>query len=324
MQLLEQQSIKHTVSFERYVLMKFYITLLASLFFTITACSESSEPTEAKVSSTPAVIMKDTLEKNWELTGLMAPESVVFDQANGVLYVSNVNGSPMDKDDNGFISKVSVTGELLILKWVEGLSAPKGLAIHNGKLYVADIDTLVEIDISNGTISNRYIAKGAKFLNDVTARDNGEVFVSDMLTNTIHRLNNGEFSVWLQDEKLENPNGLLAEKNRLVVGAWGIMTDGFATEIPGTMKAVSYENKSISNFGEGKPIGNLDGVEADNDSYLVTDWMAGKLFRINQNGNTKLLLELQQGMADHEWIASKSMVLLPMMQNNTLLAYIIK
>ncbi len=305
--------------------MKFYKPLIASLLFLcLNACSEATEPAEPKGSRQSPEMIADTLEKKWEITGLMDPESVIYDQKNNVLYVSNINGSGMEKDGNGFISKISLEGELLELKWLEGLNAPKGLTIHDDKLYTSDIDTLVEIDISKAKITNNYVAKDAKFLNDVTSRDNGEIFVSDMMTNTIHSLKNGTFSVWLQDEGLTSPNGLHAEKDRLVVGAWGAITDGFTTEIPGTMKAVSYQDKSISNFGEGKPIGNLDGVEPDNDTYLVTDWVAGKLFRINNNGEAAELLALEQGMADHEWIASQSLLLLPMMKSNTLLAYTIR
>lgn len=266
-------------------------------------------------------VQADELAKAWELTGLSNPESVVYDPVTEALYVSNVNGAADQKDGNGFVSKVSTTGKMLEANWVGGLDAPKGLALHDGRLYVADIDTLVEIDIETNSVTNTWTDSNAKFLNDVTATADGRVFVSDMVTNRIYVLDNGEFSIWLEDAALENPNGLHAEDGQLIVGSWGVMVDGFATEVPGHMKAVSLADKTITSLGDGQPVGNLDGVEPVGNDFYVTDWMVGKLYRIDRAGNADLLLELEQGMADHEYMPGTSMLLLPMMNNNTLLGY---
>ena len=264
----------------------------------------------------------ENLQLQWQTSGLKNPESVVYDKQREQLYVSNVNGKPTEKDGNGSIALVSLDGEIEALEWVTGLDAPKGLAIHGDKLYVADIDTLVVIDIASGSISERYTVSDAKFLNDVTAAANGDIYVSDMMLNRIHRLRDGKFSIWLEDPALENPNGLLAQDARLVVGAWGVMTDGFATETPGHLKAVSYSDKSITSIGSGKPVGNLDGVESDADGdFYVTDWMAGSLLHINTDGTAKKLLDLNQGSADHEYITERDLLLIPMMNDNKLLAY---
>ena len=65
----------------------------------------------------------------WEVTGLEAPESALYDKASATIYVSNVAGNAPDKDGNGFISKVAPDGKVTTLKWATGLDAPKGLAI---------------------------------------------------------------------------------------------------------------------------------------------------------------------------------------------------
>lgn len=261
-------------------------------------------------------------ELQWETANFKNPESVVYDRARDLLYVSNVNGEPTAKDGNGFISTVSMSGEIQNLKWITGLDAPKGLAIYKNKLYIADIDTLVEIDITSSEVSNRYDVADAKFLNDVAAAEDGHIYVSDMVLDRIYRLHDGKFELWLEDTALENPNGLLVHKGRLVVGSWGVMKDGFRTETPGHLKVVSFDDKSISSIGEGKPTGNLDGIEADLDGdYYVTDWMAGKLLHIDQDGNSEVLLDLGQGSADLEFIADQDLLLIPMMNDNKLLAY---
>ena len=97
-------------------------------------------------------------KKVWELKGLDAPESVVFDPASNALYVSNIGGKIWQKDDNGFIAKVSPDGKMIEHQWLTGLSSPTGLALEGGKLHVADIDQLVEIDIASKSVTKRYFA----------------------------------------------------------------------------------------------------------------------------------------------------------------------
>jgi sugar lactone lactonase YvrE len=258
----------------------------------------------------------------WELEGFKQPESAVFDAEREVLYVSNIDGGPMDKDGKGQIAKVAPDGSLVEAEWVTGLDAPKGMALDGGTLYVSDIDRLVAIDVEAGEVAERHQAPDAQFLNDVTADAEGRIYVSDMMDNTIWRLADGSFEVWLKDEALEQPNGLLAEEDRIVVGAWGVMTDGFATKTPGHLKAVDLETKEVSSLGEGEPVGNLDGVEPDGQgNYLVTDWTAGALLRIDPAGGAEQLLDLDQGSADLEYIADQQLAIVPMMNDDKLVAY---
>ena len=48
----------------------------------------------------------------WQATGLDGPESAVLDAAQGVIYVSNVNGDAAAADGNGYIAKLSMKGEI--------------------------------------------------------------------------------------------------------------------------------------------------------------------------------------------------------------------
>ena len=187
----------------------------------------------------------NVLELNWELDGLSNPESVIYDPTLNHLYVSNVNGSPIEKDANGFISIVSLSGKIIQEKWVIGLNAPKGLALHGRTLYTADIDELVAIDIDSGRIINKFKVDDAKFLNDVTASENGDVYVSDMALDRIHILTEDNFSIWIESSELEAPNGLLALGDEIILGSWGKMTDGFATDVPGHLKRISIQDLSL-------------------------------------------------------------------------------
>lgn len=262
---------------------------------------------------------------SWELDGFKNPESVVYDPRLNLLYVSNVNGGPNDKDSNGSISIVSLNGNILNAEWVTGLNAPKGLAVYENILYVADIDELVAIDINHGRIINKYKVDDAKFLNDVDVADNGDIYVSDMVLNRIHKLSGDDFQIWIESEELENPNGLHFTEDDIIVGSWGKMTDGFATEVAGHLKRISINTKNISSIGDGSPVGNLDGVEgSDEIGFYVTDWFNGGLFHITAKGEATKLLDFNQGSADHEFVEKKNMILIPHMKENKLFAYKIK
>lgn len=258
----------------------------------------------------------------WKVTGFDAPESVALDPAAKVLYVSNVAGSVMEKDGNGFIAKVSPEGKMLERNWLTGLNGPTGLTITNGKLYAADIDELVEIDIASAKVLNRYPASGAKFLNDVTSDSGGTVYASDVATNTIWRLKDGSFAPWLQSDDLNGPNGLVIDANRLIVASFGKEPTDNKDGKPGTLLAISLDDKSLTKAAGGVAIGNLDGLAlVSPDTYLATDWPKGALYRISAEGSVEELKDLNQGSADIAYLPSEKIVLIPMMKDNALIAY---
>jgi glucose/arabinose dehydrogenase len=265
-------------------------------------------PNESAAASVP--------REAWRAEGFDRPESVVFDNARNVLYVSNVGE---DEDGGqGYISKLTRDGKVTEAKWVEGLKGPKGMAVHGDRLHVSDVDRLVVIDVEAGEIVATYDAPDAEFLNDVAADRDGRVFVSDMNGNAIYVLDGEEFSMWLADEALMQPNGLLAEEDRLVVAAWGEGEGARATS--GHLITVDYDTKSIESLGDGTPIGNLDGIEPDGEgNYLVTDWVAGALYRIRPTGKAEQLLDLNEGSADLEYRAG--LAIIPMMMDGELRAW---
>jgi sugar lactone lactonase YvrE len=258
----------------------------------------------------------------WEVKGLAQPESVVEDPATGVIYVSNINGAVMQKDGNGFISRLTANGKMLERQWVKGLNAPTGLALHDRTLYAADVDQLIEINAASGGIVKRYDAKGAIFLNDVAVDDDGTVYVSDTPTNTIWRLKDGSFEPWLANDALNGPNGLLVQADTLIVASLGkVQSQGQKREFGGLL-SVSLADQKVSKIGKGDLIGNLDGLEIlQPGAYLVTDWAQGALYRVDAKGKVDRLIDLNQGSADLTYLPAKKTVLIPMMLDNSLVAY---
>ena len=267
-----------------------------------------------------------TAAEVWTAEGFKNPESVLYDPARQIFYVSNVNGAPTDKDGAGHISKLSADGVVLEAEWVTGLDAPKGLVMRGDQLFVSDIDRLVAIDVNKGEIAGTWNAEGAKFLNDTAVGDDGRIFVSDMLTNSIYVLDGDSLSLWLQDEALQHPNGLRIEEGRLLIAPWGKdIQEDFSTKVLGHLIAVDLASKKISTVGSGVPVGNLDGLEPDGQgNWLVTDWVAGALYRIKADGSFENLLDLNQGSADLEVVDNGGLAVIPMMMDNKVVAHTTK
>ena len=45
----------------------------------------------------------------WSTDGFVNPESALYDSTRDIVYISNVNGAPTDKDGVGHISKMSLS-----------------------------------------------------------------------------------------------------------------------------------------------------------------------------------------------------------------------
>lgn len=245
----------------------------------------------------------------WTLTGLSDPESVALAADGRSLYVANVAGEGDVKDGNGFISRVSMDGKLLEREWVKGLDAPKGAIVKGGRLFVSDIDRLVEIDTASGKVVARYPVPDAKFLNDVAVAPDGTVLVADSGTGRILQLKDGAVSVWSTDPELRSVNGLLPEPGRLLV-----------TTMEGKFLAFDYRAKAVKVLA--KDLGQADGVaRAEGDSYFVSEW-PGRLFVVMADGTSRVLLDSREaGTYINDFIRVGDLLIVPNWKPGTLRAY---
>lgn len=266
---------------------------------------QTGEQTATAAVETP---QKPQLTKAWETdTTLTTNESVLYDPERNVLFVSNISGKPTEKDGTGFISKQALDGSNEQLEWVSGLDAPKGMAILNDKLYVTNIDELVEINIADSSISNRYRVEGAQFLNDV-ATDGEHIYFSDMNTGKIHILENGQVSVY--KEGIQNINGLAFNQHGEL---YGLDSQG--------LRKFSVED------GEAEVVNDVvtggDGLIIINDSTFIASRWQGEIYLI-QNGKETLLLDTKEqksNTADIGYIPSQQLVLVPTFFANKVVAY---
>jgi sugar lactone lactonase YvrE len=261
----------------------------------------------------------------WQVTSLNAPESSHFDAKTNAIYVSNIGGNPTDKDGNGTITKISIDGKVLVQEWAKGLNAPKGITVHKDSLWVSDIDRVAKISINDPSKIEFIDIKDAKFLNDVAVDSRGNVYVSDMVANRIHKITTGnKVEVFSEGRDLESPNGLLVSPPYLVVASWGPeMGPDFSTKSPGSVYLIDLNKRAKHTIIPAE--GNLDGLEVLPQSlgggYVYSDWVTGKVYTNQKQQNGRLLLEGLQGAADIGFVPSKKILLVPEMKANRLSAY---
>ena len=243
-----------------------------------------------------------------KVAGFSHPESVVFDDTNNVLFVSNMGG---DTKGDGFISKVSMDGKIIDTMWVSGLDDPKGLLVQKGKLFVTDNTRLIEMDLEKEQITKEYSIKDAVMLNDIAVDKNGNLYVSDTRKNSIYKMDTiGEISEWLSTEELESPNGLLFVKGDLWIGAWG------PGDKNGNVLKVNPKTKEIQRVSE-QEIGNLDGLQQSKEGMVYTsDWASGKIFEIDTLGTFQEEVTSARSVGDILLMDKENLLILPMNLQN--------
>jgi sugar lactone lactonase YvrE len=258
----------------------------------------------------------------WEVTqGCDRPESAYFDPITKNFFISQISGEGGVKDGKGWITRCDASGKVLAEKWVEGLNAPKGLRSHKNLLWVSDLDRVVCFEIDSGKQVAAITIPEAKFLNDLATDAEGTVYVSDMIASKIYTVKNGKIAVFAEGEDIESPNGLLVEGDSLVCAGWGY-TDDFNPKTPGRLFKLNLKTKEKTLIAK-EPTGNLDGVEVDGQGgYIVTDWKAGKVFRISGEGKVTTLLSFEKnGTADIAYLPEQRLLVLPLMLDNVVRAY---
>lgn len=252
------------------------------------------------------------LVKKWETdTLLKVPESVLYDAADKILYVTNIDGQPWEKDGKGSVGKVGLDGKIITVDWVSGLQAPKGMGLYKNKLYVADVDKVAVIDTKKAAIVQTIPVEGAQALNDLTVDKNGVVYVSDSKNKKIHRIENGQVTTWI--ENLKGPNGVLIQNNVLY-----ILDAGSLYKVE--------KDKSLTKLAEGME-GGTDGVEQVTGNEFVVSCWGGMIYYVNADGSKHNLLDAREqkmNTADIGYDAKNRIVYVPTFWKNKIVAYELK
>jgi hypothetical protein len=295
---------------------------IAMLF--LVACGAGHEPDQAPAME--AGTSAATAEFRVENVGLATPESVLHDTEADVYLVSNINGSPLGIDGNGFISRLSPDGTVIDLKWIDGedpgteLNAPKGMTIVDDTLYVADISVVRRFNRVTGEYLGAVDIPGATFVNDLAATRDGRVIVSDsgMVFTENGAEPTGSAAVYVIDaegglttvaagDTLDFPNGVLDSTTRdgIVVAAFGSDAVYLLNE--------DGERLDIARL----PTGGLDGiVETEDGRLLVSSWEGSAVYAISPDGEITTVAEDLPAPADIGWDAGRGRLLVPLFNDN--------
>jgi hypothetical protein len=183
------------------------------------------------------------------------------------------------------------------------------MAMYKNRLYVADITELVVIDIKKQRLIKKIPIEGSVFLNDVTVNSSGVVFVSDTRTNKVHRIEQDEPVVYL--ENMTSANGLKVYGSNLIVGA------GKELLLVGADKKPLVLAKG---FAQG-----IDGIEmlAKRGEFIVSCW-PGLVYYVHSNGKIELLIDSQEqkiNTADIGYDPNTNQVFVPNFFKNSVTAY---
>jgi hypothetical protein len=288
----------------------------------------SGTPDDRALAESAAVYeeLSQQFRKVGETSKLQGPESARYDRELDVWFVSNVNGMPAAKDNNGYISRLRPDGTPYQVKFIEGgkkgvtLNAPKGLAIKGDTLWVADIDFARAYNKRTGAPIANVTARGrVKFLNGAAVGPDGAIYMTDTGIifgskgeishpgpDQVVRVTRGGATTALTSPRLEAPNGIAwdAREQRFVIVSF--MGKGIYGWKPG--------GKDLTLLGTGP--GQQDGVVVLPDGrVLVTSWADSSLF-VLAKGQSKKVASGIPSPADIGFSEKDSRVAVPQLMAN--------
>jgi hypothetical protein len=259
-----------------------------------------------------------------QVSGLETPQSFIADPSGDFYFISNINGEPDAKDNNGFITKLDKAGNISSLHFIQGgvngviLHAPKGMAIVDRVLYVVDLDTIRGFDKETGrTVSDVSLdstrvsgQKQSAALVDIAYDGKGALYLSDTGANTIYRMDlaaPGGIAVLTNEAVLAGPAGIAwnPKSGKLVAVSWN---KGKIFEISsgGAIKELVSNSFFSSRFH------NLSGIDFDEwGSMYVSDFSAGKVWRIRPDMRFEVIAEFLSTPADLGIDRKNHLILVP-------------
>lgn len=230
-------------------------------------------------------------ETAWEtIAEFKSPESAAISPDHQAIFVSNVNG--YEKNGLGFISKLSLDGDVQALKWLAGLNAPTGLAVDGDTLWAVDYDRLVKISVSQQQVVASFPAPDVHetpLLNDVAVRPGGDLFVTGSNSSSIYKLQDNALVRWIRDDDLlKYANGIWVGEQQIIVAAYHLIS-------------IDRSTRRMRQMGHQGLLFDLEGVKATVDgAFLVSLIGPRPLYQVSDAGALVPVFQNDPYLADFD------------------------
>lgn len=301
--------------------------LLTLAALALAACAGDGADTEdgAAMDTMGGAMAEDTRVITVADIGLQTPESILHDTEADVYLVSNINGAPLDKDDNGYISRIRPDGSVVSLRgWIDGandgvtLHAPKGLALKGDTLFVADIDSVRAFHRTTGEPLGARGVPNADFLNDLAVVD-GTLYVTDTGMNAefqptgnaaIYRMTATGAQRIASGQGLGSPNGISGSRGGLLMAPFG------------SADVRLIQTNATGGVGEvvvTMPGGQLDGIIGlASGEFFASSWQTGAVYHVTPGNEVHEIITGVESPADIGYDAQRNRILIPLFMGNEL------
>jgi hypothetical protein len=267
-----------------------------------------------------------------EGVGFELPESAAHDAVADVYLVSNLgfpapDESPLARNGNGFISRLSPAGEVLALRWIEGtaeqpLHTPTGILVVGDVLHVVDREAVKHYDRATGAwLGATALPANASLPNDVCVGNRGELYVTDTGlgldlaptgTDAVYRIRDGVVSTFAAGSWLANPNGCTTNGANVIVTSFAEPGAVYGLNPSGRMSL-------IASMPAGS--GQIDSVVRVGGSLYVSSWSSGAVYRMSMGGSRITRVLDLDTPADLGHDAVRNRLLVPSLFGNSLLIH---
>ncbi|MFZ3052205.1 MAG: hypothetical protein WA099_02270 [Sulfuricurvum sp.] len=235
------------------------------------------------------------------------PESVLIHGKKA--FVSNVGDElkPTDKDGDGYISLLNQKGEVVDKTFITALNAPKGLALIQNTLYVADVDEVKGFDITTKKQVFSLAFEGVNFLNDIAVKNAHTLIVSATDSGKIYEVN-VKTKTYKAIADLPTANGVYYTEGKLYALMLGKTPENMFGG-GGKLVEINPRNGTVTPLA--KTEGILDGVQKVGNTLYFSDWVkmekAGVIhtYNLKTKAESDVKLDPIAGPADF-WIDVKT------------------
>lgn len=270
-------------------MLKYFPILFVFGFLTASCTTEKSESPGIDWNS-----VQDSTNIAYTVTGLDGPEAVRYDADQDVYFIANFTGGGNDQDSTGFITKADAEGNIIEREFMSGtkkapLHAPRGMFLVNETLWAADVLGLHGFNKETGEQTDfvDFSEFEIGFLNDVSANENGVIYVTDTGNPRVYKVENGAATIFLDSLEI-SPNGITLdpENKKFVLAPWNGETTFYTFN---TEKDLVEYNSIVGGY--------FDGLEFLNGKLLLASQQDSSI-RVFDGNESSILIKTSGRPAD--------------------------